>query len=269
MIGFLSDRQVIKVYPELRNKVVVVTGSAGGIGKEIAKLFSREGAIVCLLDKISTEKVAKEIELFGGKCKSYIVDIINEESVTDCFESIIREIGGIDILVNNAGVLIASEFLQTSLELWNKMLSLNLTSVFLCSKASIPSMVQRGGGCIINAASWAAKIPSIGHGGYGAAKAGVLNLTATLAGELARYGIRVVAYMPGVVRTPLSQGIVDKNPLAVANTIALGRIAEPIEIAKVVVFLASDTAAYIDGTTIEISGGKLCVQNPIPLGKEV
>ncbi|MPM78522.1 putative oxidoreductase [bioreactor metagenome] len=86
---------------------------------------------------------------------------------------------------------------------------------------------------------------------------------------MARHGIRVVAYMPGVVRTPLSQGIVDKNPLAVANTIALGRIAEPIEIAKVVVFLASDTAAYIDGTTIEISGGKLCVQNPIPLGKEV
>lgn len=256
------------MYPELNGKVVVVTGGAGGIGGEVARLFALEGAYVCLADKTPTDKVALEIRAAGGLCRSDLLDVTDERAIDAYVRSIVAEKNGIDILVNNVGVLRASQLINTSLDAWNTMMALNLTSVFLCSKAVIPAMIQRGGGCILNAGSWAAKIPSIGHGAYGAAKAGVLNLTSTMAGELAQHGIRVVAYMPGVVRTPLSAGIVEKNPIAVANTIAMGRIAEPKEIAKVVVFLASDNASYIDGSTIEISGGKLCVQNPIPLGKE-
>jgi len=257
------------MYPEFKGKVVVVTGSAGGIGSEIAKLFAREGAFVCLADKMPVDQVEKEIRESGGNCRSDKVDVTNETSISEYVQSIVESKGGIDILINNAGVLRESLVTETGLDLWNMMLAINLTSVFLCSKAVVPAMMKKGGGCILNAGSWAAKIPSIGHGAYAAAKAGVLNLTGTLAGELAQFGIRVVAYMPGVVRTGLSAGIVEKNPVAIANSIALGRIAEPAEIAKVIIFLASESAGYIDGSTIEISGGKLCVQNPIPLGKEV
>jgi NAD(P)-dependent dehydrogenase (short-subunit alcohol dehydrogenase family) len=256
------------MYPDLEGKVAVVTGAAGGIGGEIARLFAREGVFVCLADKVRADTVASEILAAGGSCRVDEVDVTREDSITAYVAAITSAQGRIDILVNNAGVLRPSLVEETSLEAWNFMLSINLTSVFMFSKAILPVM-KRTGGCILNAASWAAKIPSIGHGGYGAAKAGVVNLTATMAGELAQFGIRVIAYMPGVVKTGLSAGIVEKNPQGVANSIALGRIADPVEIAKVIVFLASGQAAYIDGSTVEISGGKLCVQNPIPLQNEV
>ena len=249
----------------LKDKTAIVTGGAKGIGLEITKAFLAEGVRVCMVgtDQAALDKAETQ---FGdpGRCFGYRCDVTNAEQIAGLFETVGRAFGGIDILVNNAGVLKPKKIAKLSEEEWDAGMAVNIKSVFLCTKAAIEPMKKRGGGVIINAASFAAQIPSIRQAVYATAKTGVKAFTRVSAGELAPYNIRVLAYIPGVINTQLIAPLIadSANAEKMKNDIALHRFGEPAEIAAVVAFMASEKAGYVSGTSIEIAGGKLCVQNP-------
>jgi len=245
----------------LENKVVIITGSSQGIGRALADSYAQEGAAVVL---VARQEPAETIGLIKDKCRNFtveIADVTKEDQIRTVVENVLRKYGKIDILINNAGALRESFISETSEELWDFIFSTNLKSVFFFSKAVSPSMMQRRSGCIINASSFAAVIPSAGHGAYAAAKSGVISLTKTLAGELGPYNIKVFAYVPGVIETNLTKRLISQNEAEIIKTISSGRIGRPEDIARVVVMMSSDLAGYVNGSIIEISGGKFSVQN--------
>lgn len=248
----------------LKSKVAGITGSANGIGKAIAEKFAVEGCRVLLCDvneemlgKTEKEFRQKGYEVFAGR-----VDVTDQREIDDFISRACTKYGSVDIWVNNAGIYPQKEILDMTAEEWDRLFNINLKSVFLCTKSAVGWMKRRQTGVIINAASFAALIPSAGSGGYAATKAAVLSMTRTLAAELAPFGIRVNAYVPGVIETPMTQGVIEKKHGGLLSQIALHRLGQPGDVANAIVFLASDAAGYISGTYLEISGGKLCVQNP-------
>lgn len=245
----------------LKDKVVIVTGAAQGIGEAIAMTFAAERAKVVLVDIAGCSGVAQKIERGGGQALSLTTNVTDSTQVTAAVNATIDAFGRIDVLVNNAGVLKESYLAETEEALWDLMLAVNLKSVFLFSKAVAPVMVRQRCGCIISASSFAALVPSAGHGAYAAAKAGVISLTKTLAGELGPYGIRTVAYVPGVIATALTEKMREKASDQMLSTIPLGRFGTAQDVANVIVLLASQPAGYVNGAVVEISGGKLAVQN--------
>ena len=246
---------------ELRDKVVLVTGAAQGIGRAIAKTFASEGAQVALVDLAHPSATVSEIKEAGGLALPIIADVTNAAQVNDAVDTTLRTFGRIDVLVNNAGVLREAYLLETDEALWDHMLAVNLKSVYLFCKAVGPVMLAQRSGCIINAASFAALVPSAGHGAYAAAKAGVISLTKTLAGELGPYGVRVFAYVPGVIATALTEAMREKASSQLLSSIPMGKFGEAQDVANVVVLLASKPASYVNGAVIEVSGGKLAIQN--------
>lgn len=249
----------------LNGKSVVVTGGAKGMGYEIAKAFLKEGCRVCLveIDSAALEGALLSLRDFGF-CEGISCDVSSGEDVRSMAARAEELLGGVDILVNNAGVLRSCRVEDMEEADWDFGIDVNLKSVFLCTKAMIGPMKRRGGGVILNAASFAVLIPSVGHGAYGAAKTAVTNFTKVCAAELAPYGIRVLSYIPGVIATHLTAGMrqdPEKSRLLL-DDIALNRFGEPGEVAEVVVFLASERAGYMTGSSVEIHGGKLCVQDP-------
>lgn len=249
----------------LKNKVAIVTGGAKGIGLEITKAFLAEGIKVCMVgtDQAALDKAAEDFSN-PDQCIGYRCDVTKADQIDALFEKVEYVFGGLDILVNNAGVLKPKKIEELSEEEWDAGMAVNIKSVFLCTKRAIEPMRKRGGGVIINAASFAAQIPSIRQAVYATAKTGVKAFTRVSAAELAPYGIRVLAYIPGVINTQLIAPLIadPANAEKMKNDIALHRFGEPSEIASVVAFMASDKAGYVSGTSIEIAGGKLCVQNP-------
>ena len=251
------------LYPELRDKVAVVTGGNAGIGASIARQFASQGAAVAVVGSrhpAEAERVARELEAAGGRALALTADLTRGAEA----ERIVRETSGhfgrVNILVNCAGGYPARRLVvDTDEDEWDHILALNLKSAFVCSKAVLPGMIARRWGRIINIASEAGRMPvafTAAH--YAASKAGLLGFTRHLAREVAPYGVTVNATAPGTtysdrVRTMLS-------PEVEAGTIALtplGRIAEPDEQAGIVVFLASDEAGYITGATVDVAGGKV------------
>ncbi len=248
---------------ELNGKVVLVTGAGAGMGQKIALRFAREGAQLILNDLKEdycreTASLAAEV---GAKVTAVAADVSSGAAVGEMFGRIDREIGRLDVLVNNAGLLRPKNIVDLPEDEWDKLIGVNLKSVFLCSKAAIPLMRRAGSGVIANASSFTAVIPSAGLSAYSAAKAAVANLTRTMAGELAPYGIRVVGYIPGVIETNLTLAMRQSNLQGLVDPIALRRCGKPEEVADVVVFLCSGPARYMSGALVEISGGKFCVQN--------
>lgn len=249
----------------LNGKTAIVTGGAKGIGLKITEALLEEGVNVCMAGTDAAVLKEQEKRLStAGNCIGIQCDVTDSNQIGMLFDAVESHFGGIDILVNNAGVLKPKKIEELSEEEWDRGMNVNLKSIFLCTKASIKPFRKRGGGVIINAASFAAQIPSVGQAVYASAKTGVKAFTRVSAAELAPDNIRVLAYIPGVINTQLIAPLIAdaKNAEKMKNDIALHRFGEPEEIASVVAFMASEKAGYVSGTSIEISGGKLCVQNP-------
>ena len=242
----------------LDNKVTIITGAASGIGLATARRFAREGAKVVVADLAETEGAALADELGG----TYVnVNVADEASVQAMYAKVIGVYGGIDVLFNNAGISPADDdsILTTGLDAWRRVQDVNLTSVYLCCKYGIPHLLERGGGSIINTASFVAVLGSAtSQVSYTASKGGVLAMSRELGVQFARQGIRVNALCPGPVNTPLLRELFAKDPERAARRLVhvpMGRFAEPDEIAKAVVFLASDDSSFITASTFLVDGG--------------
>jgi NAD(P)-dependent dehydrogenase (short-subunit alcohol dehydrogenase family) len=242
----------------LDGKVAVITGAAGGIGRESARRFAAEGASVCVVDVADEagERVAAEVDGL------YVhADVTDPDDVQAMYAAAAERFGGIDVLFNNAGIAPADDVsaLDTSVEAWRRVQDVNLTSVFLCCKHGIPHLLERGGGSVVNTASFVAVMgAATSQISYTASKGGVLALSRELGVELARRGVRVNALCPGPVNTPLLQELFAKDPAKAARRLVhlpMGRFAEAAEIAAAACFLASDDASYITAGTFLVDGG--------------
>lgn len=244
-------------------KTCAVTGAAGGIGLAVARRFALEGARSVLfdIDAVKVAEAAKTLKAEGLQAEGRVLDVTDSAAVSVCMHRLAEE-GRLDVWVNNAGIYPQRELCEMTESQWDGLMTVNVKSVWLCTKEAATVMKAQGGGIILQAASFASLIGSAGSGGYAATKSAVLSLTKTFAAELAPFGIRVCAYIPGVIQTGMTQGVIDRNRAGLVDGIALRRLGKPDDVAGVVAFLASDDAAYLTGNAIEVSGGKLCVQNP-------
>jgi NAD(P)-dependent dehydrogenase (short-subunit alcohol dehydrogenase family) len=243
----------------LDGKVVVITGAGGGIGREAALLFSEEGASVCVAD-VSAEQG----EAAAAACREaffHEVDVADSASVEAVYRATAERYGGVDVLYNNAGIMPADDasILETGPEAWDRVLDVNAKGVYLCCKHGIPHLLERGGGSVINVASFVALVgaatPQIA---YTASKGAVLSLTRELAVEFARRGVRVNALCPGPVETPMLMRLFEDDPAAYERRrvhLPMGRLAKAKEIALGALFLASDESSYVTGATFLVDGG--------------
>jgi NAD(P)-dependent dehydrogenase (short-subunit alcohol dehydrogenase family) len=249
----------------LRNKVAVITGGASGIGRATAILFAREGAAVAILDidQELGQSAVKEAEAAGGRATFIACDVTKAEDCRHAVEAAVAAFGGLDILFNNAGIIRRADVITTTEAEWDRIMDVNVKSIFLMSKYAIPQMEKRGGGTIVNSSSgWGMK----GGGNaisYCASKGAVTNMTRAMAIDHGKQGIRVNAVCPGDTDTPMLRseakqlGQSEKEFLAAAASRPLGRYAQPVEIARSVLFLASEASSYITGAALVVDGGGL------------
>ncbi len=242
------------------NKVVVVTGAARGIGQAIALRFAREGAQVVVNDinEKGTEATIEMITTQGGKAIAGVADVSKKSEVDRLFDTVMQRFGRVDVLVNNAGLInVERHFLEGDEAWWDSVIAANLKSVFLCSFRAAHIMVRQHQGVIINMSSGGATHSHRGMASYDASKGGIEALTRAMALDLAPYGIRVNALIPGSIDT---QGMDLALKKERGVTVPLGRVGEPDDMAGPAVFLASDDASYITGHTLAVDGGLLSQQ---------
>jgi NAD(P)-dependent dehydrogenase (short-subunit alcohol dehydrogenase family) len=237
----------------------VITGAGGGMGREAALLFSEEGAQVCVAD-VNLE-AAQATASEARHAFAHQVDVADEASVKAMMDATAERYGGIDVLYNNAGISPNDDasVLDTSVEAWDRVQAVNTKGVFLCCKHGIPHLQQRGGGSVINVASFVAILgAATSQISYTASKGAVLSMTRELAVQFARENIRVNALCPGPVETPLLLSIFGDDPAALERRRAhwpMGRLAKPREIVNGALFLASDESSYVTGSTFLVDGG--------------
>ncbi|MBI3303428.1 MAG: SDR family oxidoreductase [Deltaproteobacteria bacterium] len=247
---------------KLTGQVAIVTGGGSGQGRATALLFAQEGAKVVVGD-INDKGAAETARLInrneGGQATAVKVDVTKTDEVHGMVDTALAHYGRLDILINNAGATLWKGIAETTEAEWDRILNTNLKSVFLCCKAAIPAMRKSGGGSIVNIASVAGLVGLPQHFAYCAAKAGVIHLTKSLALDHGRENIRINCICPGGVRTPMLNEVIDINDPAqverVARQHALGRIAEPEEIARVSLFLCSPDASFMTGAAVPVDGG--------------
>ena len=244
----------------LKGKVVVVTGGTAGLGKALIPAFLAEGCKVAVCGR--SEKTNAEVRAEYPEALIVRADVAQRQDVEALAARVAETYGGIDVWINNAGIGADVALMSLSDEQWDMTMAVNFKGVFVATKVVVPYLEKRGGGVIINASSFAAIMPSAGSGAYAASKAGVCTLTRVFAAELAPKNIRVVDYTPGVFDTPMNTDRIAKASAQLLDPIALRRFGKAGDLAPAIVFLASDKAAYITGTTMPVTGGKFCVQNP-------
>ena len=240
----------------LKDKVAIVTGAGRGIGRGIALKLAQEGAKVVVADVVEQngQKVVDEIKQNGGEAVFVPTDISQKPQVEAMFARASSAFGPVDILVNNAGINRDSMLHKMTDEDWAKVIAVNLTGTFYCLRHAAQLMRERGYGRIVNVASmsW---LGNFGQTNYAAAKAGVVGMTRTAARELAKKGVTVNAVNPGFIDTEMTRGVPEKAWNAMIDKIWMGRVGDPLDVGKVVAFLASDEAAYVTGQIIDVSGG--------------
>lgn len=246
---------------KMEKKVSIVTGGGQGIGRAICLALAREGSDVVVTDIVSqtVKEVGEEIQAMGRRSLPLEMDVSNGGQVKEMVKTALGTFGRIDVLANVAGMFIKSPMEEVSEQDWDRVIAVNLKGTFLCSQAVGREMIKQGGGSIVNFASIAAHTPQIFSGAYSPSKAGVVLLTKMMAVEWAKYNIRVNAVSPGPIRTPMTDSIYNTEKLRKgrARAIPLNRFGSPEEVAKAVVFLASDDASYITGHALAIDGGSL------------
>jgi NAD(P)-dependent dehydrogenase (short-subunit alcohol dehydrogenase family) len=241
-----------------RGKVVAVTGAAGGIGQSLCRLFLDEGAKIAAVDKkASLEGLAAELNAEPGNFAHAVADVCDPAEVARAFTSLAGALGPVDVLVNNAGGSDHSTFARTDPVGWRSEIDRNLNSAYYCAHAVIPGMLAKRAGAIVGIGS-VNGLSALGDPAYSAGKAAMISLTRSLAQEYGRHGIRANIVLPGTVRTPLWQRRAGRDP-KVLETLRrwypLGRIVEPIDVARAVAFLASDAASAITGVALPVDCG--------------
>lgn len=240
-----------------QDQVCVITGGAGGIGREVALHFAKEGANVAVIDIMPDplEVVKAELNALGITAQAYICDVSNSEQVNETIKTIIKDFGKIDVMINNAGITRDDLLIRMTEEAWDDVLRINLKSMFLFTKAVARPMMKARKGTIINVASIIGMIGNAGQGNYAAAKGGAIAFTKSMAKELAARNIRVNAVAPGFIQTRMTDALSEEVRGKMLANIPLARLGLPTDIARSIAFLASDDAAYITGQTLNISGG--------------
>jgi len=247
----------------MKDKVVLITGGAAGIGKATALRFAEEGAKVVICD-VNGEAGQETVRLLGGEAAFYKVNVADRMDVQKWVDDVIARFGRVDILVNNAGVLrdgqlvkfkdgqLVSQMPEVDFDL---VISVNLKGVFNCSQAVAPQMIKQGGGVILNASSVVGLDANFGQTNYVATKFGVIGMTKVWARELGRYNIRVNAVAPGFTATEMVTSMPEKILAGMKSRTPLGRLGEPRDIANAYLFLASEDASFITGEVLRVDGG--------------
>ncbi|MGO4326909.1 SDR family NAD(P)-dependent oxidoreductase [Cupriavidus sp. 2TAF22] len=247
---------------KLKDKVAIVTGGASGIGEATVRLFAAEGARVLIADRSALGKtLARELVENGYDAHDCEIDVSREDDVRKVIDQVVSRFGRLDIMVANAGIAHPSSPIEdVGIEQWQQMMDINLTSVFLSNKLAIAQMRKQGsGGAIVNMASVLGHVGMAGAASYNAAKGGVVNLTRSLGVAYAKHGIRVNAVCPGFVETPLIDRATGELRARLVAAHPIGRLGQAGEVAKAVLFLASDDASFVVGTSLLVDGG-YCAQ---------
>lgn len=240
-----------------KDKIVIVTGAASGIGRATAETLAQEGATVIVADinRVDGEATAAALRSKGQKAEFLQVDLTSESSVTAFVEAVQLKFGVVDVLVNGAGWGATKPFWEGTPDFWDKLIALNFVGPMRLVKALLPKMMERGSGKIVNIASDAGRVGSMGETVYSGTKGGLIAFTKSLAREVARYNINVNCVCPGPTDTPLMAAVPDKVKEALIKAIPFRRLGAPQDIADAVVFFASDRASYITGQVLSVSGG--------------
>jgi NAD(P)-dependent dehydrogenase (short-subunit alcohol dehydrogenase family) len=244
----------------LDGKVCVITGAGGGMGREAALLFTAEGARVCAAD-MNLAAAEETVAGCTGNAFAFQANVAEEADVEAMMAATVERFGGIDVLYNNAGISPDDDasVLDTSVEAWDRVQAVNTRGVFLCCKHGIPHLLERGGGSVINVASFVAILgAATSQISYSASKGAVLSMSRELGVQFARQGVRVNALCPGPVETPLLLNIFGGNPEALERRRIhwpTGRLAKPREIVSAALFLASDESSYVNASTFLVDGG--------------
>ena len=245
----------------LNDKVCVITGAGGGMGRDAAILFTAEGAKVCAADVLLDAAEETVGSCPDGTAFAARIDVADETEVEEMIAATAAHFGGVDVLYNNAGISPADDasILDTSVEAWQRVQDVNAKGVFLCCRHGIPRLIERGGGSIVNVASFVALVgAATSQISYTASKGAVLAMTRELAVQFARENIRVNALCPGPVETPLLLSLYGSDPAARERRAVhwpTGRLAQPREIVNAALFLASDESSYVNGATFVVDGG--------------
>ncbi|WP_226705176.1 SDR family oxidoreductase [Microbulbifer elongatus] len=249
---------------QVANSVIAITGAGQGLGRNMAEYLAGRGARLALID-VNQERLDESVAACsekGAEARSYVIDVANEEAVDSGFARIVEDFGGLDVLVNNAGIMRDGMLLKVkegkvaermSLAQWQSVIDVNLTGVFLCTRAAAGIMAEKGeGGVIVNISS-VSRAGNMGQTNYSASKAGVATMTVTWARELARYGVRVAAIAPGFIGTDMVAQMRPEILEGLVKQVPLRRIGEPDEIASTVAFIIDND--YVTGRVIEVDGG--------------
>jgi 3-oxoacyl-[acyl-carrier protein] reductase len=240
-----------------QNRIVVITGAGQGIGRAVAERFAREGACVGLIDRNPSPVQDLETALrnAGADAETFIADVSDTESVSHIIADLATRRGRIDVLVNNAGVDRPGAFLKLDVQDFLAVWSVHFLGTVNCCRAVAPHMLAQGAGAIVNVSSIYGKIGAKGESAYCSVKAGLVGLTKSLAKEWGSKGVRVNAVLPGLTDTPTIRTMPERFRAEIISQTALGRWAEPEEIASAIAFLASEDASFITGAALEVSGG--------------